>query len=150
MFHFNEPMSLSGLWVALVTVGVQSHPIDLTYIKQSSHKRLIDPWRCADRPPPVLISLQRFSHRQQCSTCTAWWRRAAVWVTSGVTPEVRSTNPGKKQLFLHIRLRSIRFPVPPQPPEPGRGGIYREPSAASVFLIRSSACRRDSGPSRLR
>lgn len=40
-------------------------------------------------------------------------------------PEVSSTNPGKKQLFFHIRLQSIRFPVPPSSQARG-GGVFTE------------------------
>lgn len=90
---------------------------------------------CADRRSHVLISFKRFSHQQQCSTWTAWWRRTAVCVTSGVMPEVRSTNPGKKQLFFHIRLQSIRFPVPPQLPDPGWGVFTESARPARSSLL---------------
>lgn len=89
-------------------------------------------------PPAAMFHVDRWGAQSSC-----WWN---IWHHAGG----QIHKPWEKAALLPYKAASHPLPCSSPAPRPGWGGIYRERSAGLVFLIRSSACRRDSGPSRLR
>lgn len=89
-------------------------------------------------PPAAMLYVDRLVAQNSC-LCNIW-RHAGGQIHK----------PWEKAALFPYKAAIHPLPCSSPAPRPGVGGIYRERSASSVFLIRNSACRRDSGPSRLR
>lgn len=98
-------------------------------LKEETNKQYTSPFSLSS--PSALHELHHLVALRSC-LCGIWHRAGG-----------QSHKPWEKQSFVHIRLQSIRFPLPPQLPSSvflRPEGYLQRASASLPFLIRSAAC----------